>query len=636
MCGTPGTVFSWFGAIFINISFGFLIAWGVTTQWIVGFILSFIYSCVLFLISYKLSKHAVVVEISTMSDDSAVRSDSDNVNNNGEGIEQMTPPTEEQMATMTDTSANDSAKQGLRTLVILLYTLAVISVGVTGLIIPMNVFYCDYGNYGYYNNDYIWNTNMSSFSNDVQNWYNDTQNGQITDSNSANFAILPSNGVLAFTGKDTTSSSYDDFVYSYDGTSMTKLSNFKNPSSFVVTTDNSSICMSGYYYSNDDTDNNKHEDDYINVESSSTIACYDGINLRFVTNYDNISKENHNYKDFYGPSHLYPSTNHTIWFVAISQNYYAYNSPPVFSLNDQTMALTLHSTLMKQSNDGKDIIMDTPSSKCDIYKIRRYRALISIFSSILPTFITAIIVTRKIDFIPTMHIIIYISITAFIVSLILSIQPNFEYMDLVLKYWSCVTSGIWMLYMIITLGILSSRKKQNDNKSFVWNINFTAILFFFAMSWSLGIPVPFYDTWWRWVLINFIVYIPYIFFGTAIENILLVIFGAIGIFNDVWRFSNALAKYIDPGFQIIIQVMLFAVIGILVGFLGWKINQYQQQVQAFVRLWIDRNLGFLIERRNNDDDNDGGGDEVLETNNVLQDSYSSDENDGAHAAAAIL
>jgi len=71
MCGTPGTVFSWFGAIFINISFGFLIAWGVTTQWIIGLILSFIYSFVLFFISYKLSKYAVVstVEISTLSDD---------------------------------------------------------------------------------------------------------------------------------------------------------------------------------------------------------------------------------------------------------------------------------------------------------------------------------------------------------------------------------------------------------------------------------------------------------------------------------------------------------------------------------------------------------------------------------------
>jgi len=538
----------------------------------------------------------------------------------------MATPNEEEMATMTNTNTNDSTKQGLRTLVILLYTLAVMSVGVTGLIIPMNLFYCDYGNnYGYFdNNNYIWNTNTSSFSNDVQNWYNDIQKGS-SSSNSANFAIIPSNGILLFTGKDTTTSSYDDFVYSYNGTSIKKLSYFKNPSSFVVTTDNTSICMSGYYYkNNEDTD----ENDYTNIESSSTIACYDGTtstNLRFITNYENISpNENHNYKDFYNPSHLYSSTNNTIWFVATSKNYYAYKSP-VFSLNGQTMALTLHSTLIKQGTNGKDTVMDmsTPTT-CDVYKMRRNRALISIFSSILPTFITAIILMKKIDFIPTMHIIIYISITAFIVSLILSIQPNFNYMDLVLKYWLCITNGIWMSFMIITFGILSSPRKRNDNKRFGWNINFTTILFFFAMSWSLGIPVPYYDSWWRWVLVNFIVYIPYIFFGVVIENILLVLLGAIGIFNDVWRFSNAVANHIDSDFQIIIQVILFAGIGTFVLFLGWKINQYQEAVQGFVRVWVDRNLGFFISRRNNNDNNDGGSDEQVE------------ENDGVHTAVTIL
>ena len=85
--------------------------------------------------------------------------------------------------------------------------------------------------------------------------------------------MLPTNGIILFTRNNKTLSSYTDFVYSYDGTSITTLSNFKNPSSFVVTTDNTSICMVGYYY----TDNNDEDGNIIDIESSSSIiACYNG------------------------------------------------------------------------------------------------------------------------------------------------------------------------------------------------------------------------------------------------------------------------------------------------------------------------------------------------------------------------
>jgi len=149
MCVSTETVFPWLGAIFINISFGLLIGWGVTVQWIVGFVFSVVYSCVLFIISFQLSKR---VKENTTSPEIA-----------GEHDEE---------SRMTQTNSTNSTNQGLRTLVTLLFTLAVISVGVTGLIIPLNLIYCNYGDgYGYYNNNYSWDTDTSLFSNDVQNWY---------------------------------------------------------------------------------------------------------------------------------------------------------------------------------------------------------------------------------------------------------------------------------------------------------------------------------------------------------------------------------------------------------------------------------------------------------------------------------
>jgi len=406
-----------------------------------------------------------------------------------------------------------------------------------------------------------------------------------------------------FTGKNTTGSSV---LHSYDGTTVTSFEYFQNPYSFVVTDDNGSICMSGYIK------------DEANIQSSSTIACYDGTNLRYITNYNASS---HDYEDFYAADHLYPTSNHTIWFVASSYRYYNYDSPPVFSLNDETMSLTLHSTLTKE--EGKTVPYS--SSNCDWNRIIRYRALISIFTSILPTLLAAILLMKKFDFVPTMAIVIYVSVTAFIVTFILSIQPGFNEMDLVLKIWLSVTSGVWLVQVILIflLNRVSTEKPQKQ-AYFVWNINFLALLFFFSMTWIIGIPIPYYDNWWRWVLINFIVYLPYIFFGVVIEKVLFVIIGAIGVFEDAWKISNVIASIIDSSYQILIQVILFAMIGLLVGFFGWKMNQHQDHFQASVRAWANRYFALLVRRRTNNSYQD------------QQENYLSSEENSIHTAVSVL
>merc|ERR1711862_1034994 len=111
------------------------------------------------------------------------------------------------------------------------------------------------------------------------------------------------------------------------------------------------------------------------------------------------------------------------------------------------------------------------------------------------------------------------------------------------------------------------------------SINFLALVFFFSMTFAVGIPIPYYDNWWRWVLINLTVYLPFVFFGVVIERILFVILGAIGIFLDAWIFSSIISYiFSGPYNQLLTQVISFTMIGFLVGFFGWKINQYQDRI----------------------------------------------------------
>lgn len=538
-----------------------------------------VYSCVLFVVSFKLSKR--VIENTTSTSPEIV----------GEEITQAT-----------SVNGTESKNQGLRTLVTLLFTLAVISVGVTGIIIPLNLINCSYGDgYGYYNDNYRWDTNTSLFSNDVQNWYESIQNRSID--NGANFAKL-ANGILMFTGENSTDLSV---LHSYDGTTINTFQNFRDPSSFVVTDDNESICMAGYV------------DDEANIQSSSTIACsYDGTNLRYITNY-NVSS--HDFEDFYTADHLYPTYNHTIWFVASSSRYYNYGYRPVFSIDDETMALTLHSTLINEDGDKTTTISYSP---CDWDRVIRYRSLVSIFSSIIPTILAAIIIMKKLDFVPTMPIVIYISVTAFIASFIFSIQPNFTKMDLVFKIWLPATSAIWMSQLILVFLLNRvSAEKPHKQAYYVWSINFLALLFFFSMTFAVGIPIPYYDNWWRWVLINLTVYIPFVFFGVVIERVLFVILGAIGIFEDAWKFSSIIANTIDDSYQVLIQVILFAMIGFLVGFFGWKINQYQDRIQASVRAWANRFFAPLVRRSTNNSDHD-------------EREHNTNEEDSVHTAVSVL
>merc|ERR1711862_178379 len=125
-------------------------------------------------------------------------------------------------------------------------------------------------------------------------------------------------------------------------------------------------------------------------------------------------------------------------------------------------------------------------------------------------------------------------------------------------------------------------------------------------------------------LINLTVYLPFVFFGVVIERILFVILGAIGIFLDAWIFSSIISYiFSGPYNQLLTQVISFTMIGFLVGFFGWKINQYQDRIQASVRAWANRFFAPLVRRSTNNSDHN-------------QREHYTNEADSVHTAVSVL
>ena len=99
--------------------------------------------------------------------------------------------------------------------------------------------------------------------------------------------------------------------------------------------------------------------------------------------------------------------------------------------------------------------------------------------------------------------------------------------------------------------------------------------------------------------------------------------------------SNVVAMRIDRYFQIFVRVILFAFIGALFLFFGWKINQYQHQIHAFSQVLINKNLSSLISRGSDNYYYDNGRNEkFLQIINDLHNSNLNDDADDADDVSA--
>ncbi|KAL7480484.1 hypothetical protein ACHAW6_006175 [Cyclotella cf. meneghiniana] len=135
MCTTEQT-FAWVGAIIVNAAFISIIAWGASTIWYVGFILSAIYTAILLGLAWVVDKKSAWDAVPTNDDDFSYDLCTCN-----DGLQIETglsvPPRKN------ESSRSIIKERRMPVLANFLYGLFAVSLSVTGFFIPVNIYSCD-------------------------------------------------------------------------------------------------------------------------------------------------------------------------------------------------------------------------------------------------------------------------------------------------------------------------------------------------------------------------------------------------------------------------------------------------------------------------------------------------------------
>jgi len=282
MCTSPGSTFAWVGAILVNIGFISLVAWGSSTLWPLGFVLSGLYTAFLFgLASWLDARHRPT----------------------------LLPTNETEAETNTRTPAPHRT-----VLISVLYALGVISLGVTGYFVPQNIFSCE-DNYDYDNRNYpTWTTDINSLPKEVRKWANqDYYDFEYASS----FAYIPATETTIFRGSSNKSMQPVVWVVSPQAPIPQKHDELQEPEEFT-SVNNRTACF-------DASDNG----------GERLVYCSGGQSFR-------PAKDSQQMYTF--PRQLLASGN-LLWFKADPARYRE-SGTLLYSLEpDSMMNLTLHSTL---------------------------------------------------------------------------------------------------------------------------------------------------------------------------------------------------------------------------------------------------------------------------------------------------
>lgn len=379
MCTSIQSIFTWVGALLVNIGFVAIISWGASTLWPLGAVLCALYTACLLALAQWCQTHEE--ELSSTTEDEAV------------------------YHRVHDTNVSLTVN--------LLYALAVISLGVTGGFLPINLLpACDYRP----SDGYEWATNTTGLSTAVKQW--------IKSGNAPfqSFGYVPKTGTTLFQGSQS-GSSYNDGLWTVDGSGNPPAlqSKLSNPSNFCSISDDA-VCFMAH------------------PKGESQIWCSDGLDFR--------SGTSGNLGDLFCDEGL-------VWF----QKYdYLYSGKNIYSMDPDTMIATSHSHKVKSS--GSDSI-------CGPELIRK-QAVLFLFASNLPVLLSSIAIWqyRKI---PSMALTVFIGATAVFMCLYLSIKPELKDQH-PWDWWGSLAGMAWVLVMTYYRLTIASTKTS-------WGLAIGAISF---------------------------------------------------------------------------------------------------------------------------------------------------------------
>jgi hypothetical protein len=516
------TVFAWLAFFLISSAFIALIWWGSFTTWYIGLIAVIIYTVVLLVIGISLQRR-------------------------------------------------DGWKNSV--LVSLVFLLALASMAVAGLYLPINVFPCSldwsYNDDNFaFNND--WLTNLDDMPIDVRAWWIDV------DSNSykTTFVYLESTGVTLFEGIQQ-GGQWEPRLWrtTQDRVAPELVPDLRYPEYFVEV-GNSAACFA------------VQTDGVRGSRKHQKIGCTtDGLN--FAETEQSFSS---------GVQDLF-YTNERVWFRGYPpydpERLYLNWRTVLYSVNPSNLTdVVFHSTLSNQEQDGN---VDDDDDGCTNERTTFIRFLSWLFLSALPALIAAIAIDVVHKFaVPTMPIGTYCSFTWLVVCLGFAIDPaNFE--DRIydfFRWWLVFTTGPWLLYL--TLQHLTNRSIPSRRS---WSINFASLIYAGGMFLLVKMfDYDYYvDYFWQWAVLTLAVVPPLFLVSVITSNIFVLVVVSAVLMVDVWRLTNYIAYDVLKSNSIVpIQAVVLGLSGLLLGYLGYLLSRKQANFVTRVSKWACAKLGKWV------------------------------------------
>jgi len=521
-------VCAWVAFLLINAAFIALVSWGAFTTWWIGFVINVVYTILLLAAGLWLlrrNEHSV-----------------------------------------------------LTSLVLLL---AILSIAVAGLYLPLNVFPCSPDRSSYNGNDFRkWVTDTQDLPQDVQDWwsYRSGNTGMYP-----SFAHFNDTGVTLFVGSQEAIN--DNLLRVQNGDTPEVVYGIDYPESFVKT-DTLDVCFSFGKYSN------------------YKVACtQDG--LEFLESEGSFES---------ATQMIY--SNNSLWIRQFDGNYAPTYGDMLYSLDVSTLSeVKLHSYDPGTSSDANN--SDENKESCTREQQTRIYFLSWLFLSALPALAAALLI----DYfhkVPTMPIASYASLEWLVVCLIFSINPNFGVdndFSLFFGWWSVLTTGPWLI--LLTLAHLTNRSTKSR---LAWSINFAALVYVPGM-----LVLCFYnwfdyygplDQFWQWALFTVFTVPPLFLVSIVTGHILLMVLASIVILFDVWRLTDYIAYVTDFGSVLPVHFVVLGLSGLLLGFLGYFLSKRQDRIHAATSNWAKRKLGrWMIE----DEETNGNSEQITADSNAETD-----------------
>jgi len=530
-------VCAWVAFLLINFAFIALVSWGAFTTWWIGFVINVVYTILLLAAGLWLlrrNEHSVITS--------------------------------------------------------LVLLLAVLSIAVAGLYLPLNVFPCSPDRSSYYNNYNEWVTDTQDLPQDVQDWW--SYSSENTDMYSS-FAHFNDTGVTIFGGSK---GEYDNkLLRVQNGDTPEVMDGIDDPQDFVKT-DTLDVCFS--------FDVIGDADRYADFK----VACtQDG--LEFLVSEESF--ESRITRMIY--------SNNSLWIRQYDNSNSRTYGAMLYSLDVSTLSeVKLYSYDPGTSSDANS--SDENKESCTSEQQTRIFFISWLFLSALPALAAALLI----DYfhkVPTMPIAAYASLEWLVVCLIFSINPNFGFDDdlfnltLFFGWWAVLTTGPWLI--LLTLAHLTNRSTKSR---LAWSTNFAALVYVPGMlilcfyNW-FG---DFSDQFWQWALFTLFTVPPLFLVSIVTGHILVMVLASIVILFDVWRLTSYIAYVSDFDSVLPVHFVVLGLSGLLLGFLGYFLSKRQARINTATSNWAKRKLGrWMIDSE--DEELNGNGEHITADSNVETD-----------------